>query len=378
MNNKFRSSWVKSLLLSLSVLLGVAAVGGAIVVYKLMQMQAGESQGAPPEMPTFVKLSQARPVSFRQNSSAIGTLVAPQWITLSNEVAGTVTQVNLAPGSIVEAGTVLLQMDISIELAQLESAKAAAKMANSKYARTQDAFRTGALTANEMDEAESEFTQSKARIAELEALIRKKTLIAPFRARVGLSDTHLGAYIPSGTKITSLQSVEDYLYVDFTLPQNVAHSVDVGQSITLYSGQTTLTAVVTALDSHTDKVTRNRMARAKIESTPSFMKPGDSVKVVVEYGPEVHAVAVPAESLRRTPSGSQIFVANKDEKGSLRAHQRNVQVIQTIGNDVAIFSGVQAGETVVTSGSFKLMDAGLLQVAGEAPAADTTKPSSES
>ncbi len=363
------------------MLAGVAAVGAGIVAYKQMQMKAMAEQDPPPEAPTFVKLAQAHPISFRQNSSAIGTLVAPQWITLSNEVAGTVTEVNLTPGAIAEAGTVLLKMDTSIEAAQLESAKAAAKMSRSKFARTQEAFRTGALTANEMDEAESEFTQSTSRIAELEAIIRKKTLIAPFRARVGLSDIHVGAYIPSGTKITSLQSAErdeDFLYVEFTMPQNVAHAVDVGQPVTLYSGQTTLTATISALDSHTDKVTRNRMARAKIESTPSFMKPGDSVKVAIEYGPEVHAVAIPAEALRRTPSGSQIFVATADDKGSLRAHQRTVQVIQTIGNEVAIFSGVQSGETVVTSGSFKLMESGLLQVAGEAPAADSTKTSSES
>ena len=367
---KTRSKWVVPLISSTLVLIGVGAVGGGLVAYKAWQIKKMGEEGAPPEMPTFVKLAEARPVSFRQNSSAVGTLIAPQWITLSNEVAGTVTHVNLSAGAVVKKGDVLLQLDTSIEVAQLQSAKAASKMAKSRFDRTQDAFKRAALTALELDEADSDRAQAEAKVIELEAIINKKTLTAPFDARIGLSDTHLGQYIPSGTKIATLQGTENYLFVDFTLPQSVAHVVDVGQQVTLHSGPTTLTATITAMDSQTDKVTRNRMARAKIESTPPFMKPGDSVKVLIEYGPEVHAVAVPAESLRRTPTGSQVFVAEKDKEGALRAKQRTVQVIQTIGNDVALFSGVQIGESVVGSGSFKLMSGGLLQVASEAQAGE--------
>lgn len=367
---KTRWSWIRPLAISLAILVAIAAVGGALVGLKAWQFQQMASQGPPPETPTAVQLAEAKPISFRQTTSAIGTLVAPQWVSLSNEIAGTVTRVNLHAGTKVKQGEVLLQLDTSIEEAQLLSAKAAAKAAQSRYQRTMEAFRSGALTPLERDEADSGLAQAEARVSELEALIQRKTLIAPFDAIVGLSDTHVGQYLPSGTRITMLQGTENFLFVDFTIPQEVAHEIDVGQAVSLQAGPTTLTANITALDSQTDRITRNRMVRAKIESAPSFLKPGDSVKVNVQYGPEVHAVGVPAEALRRTPFGSLVFVAKPDDAGQLRSQQRTVQVIQTLGNQVALFSGIQAGETVVTMGSFKLMDNGLLQVAGgEATAA---------
>lgn len=319
------------------------------------------AQAAPPEMPTFVSLAQAQEVSFRQSSSAIGTIVAPQSISLRNEIAGTVSHVNLSAGSIVEEGTILLQLDTSIEVAQLASAKSAAKMSQSKYQRTRDAFRASALTAAELEEAENELTQAGARVAELEAQIRRKTLTAPFRAQVGLSDTHLGQYLPSGTEIASLQGVQDYKYIDFTIPQMVAQAASIGQVVTIATSQTNYSATIEAFDSRADKLTRNLMARAKLSSAPPLMKPGDSVKVLIEYGPEIHAVAIPSEALRRTPSGAQVFVTITDDQGKLRASQRTVQVVQTLGGRVAINSGVQAGETVVASGSFKLINGGLLQ-----------------
>jgi membrane fusion protein, multidrug efflux system len=341
--------------------------------FKSWQLSQMAAQGAPPEAPTFVVLAEARPVSFRQSSSAIGTVVAPQSITLSNELAGTVSHVNLSAGSIVDEGTVLLKLDTSIEVAQLASATSAAKAAQSKYNRTRDAFRSNALTASELEEAENELAQANARVDELNAQIDKKTLTAPFRARVGLTDTHLGQYLPSGTVIASLQSVQDYMYVDFALPQVVAQAVSVGQSVTIITAQTTYSGAIEAFDSRADKVTRHLMTRAKLNSAPPFMKPGDSVKVLVEYGPEIHAVAVPAESVRRTPSATLVFTAQEDDKGNLRASQRSVQVIQSIGNNVAINSGIKAGESIVASGSFKLMEGGLLQTAGTGAASDSAQ-----
>lgn len=354
------------------MILGVLGIGAGLYYLKAWQLAQMAAQPPAPEPATFVSLAQARPVSFRQSSLAIGTVVAPQSITLSNEIAGTVTQVNLSAGSTVEAGTVLLQLDTSIELAQLSSAKSAAKVSQSKYNRTRDAYRANALTATELEEAENELTQANSKVAELEAQILKKTLTAPFRARVGLSNTHLGQYLPSGSLITSLQSVQDHVYIDFNMPQMVAQAVNVGQTVSITSGQTSYNATIEAFDSRADKQTRNLMARAKLDSPPPFLKPGDSVKVQVEYGSEIHAVAVPAEAIRRSPSGTLIYVAQQDDQGSLRAYQRTVQIVQSMGNQVAVYSGVQAGETIVTTGSFKLMEGGLLQVSGGKTATGST------
>ncbi len=354
------AKWVVPLFGSLAVFLGIGAVGYGLFAIKQYQFAQMAAQEAPPEAPNFVEMDTAHSISFRATSTAIGTIIAPRSILLSNEVPGTVVSTALTPGTIVEEGTVLLQLDISIEQAQLDSAQAAASIARSRFERTREAFQSRALTELELEEAQTQVLQADARVAELRAVIAKKTLVAPFKARIGLSDTHEGQYLPSGTQITSLQSVEGYVFVDFTIPQSVAPSLQPEQSIGLVAQDLPLNATIFALDSRTDKMTRNVMVRAKIANAPSYLQPGDSVRVQIEYGDEIQAVAIPAEALRRTPEGSLAFVAEKDASGQLRAKQRMVQVIRSIGNDVALLSGVKSGERVVTIGSFKLMPDSLL------------------
>lgn len=354
------AKWGVPLFGSLAVLTGIGAVGYGLFAIKQYQFAQMAAQELPPEAPNFVGMATAHSVSFRSSSAAIGTIIAPQSILLSNEVPGTVVSTTLAPGAVVEAGTVLLQLDISIEQAQLDSAQAAASIARSRFERTREAFQSRALTELELEEAQTQVLQADARVAELRAVIAKKTLVAPFKARIGLSDTHEGQYLPSGTQITSLQSVKDYMFVDFTIPQSVAPSLQPGQVISLIAQDLPLNATILALDSRTDKLTRNVMVRARIDNAPPYIQPGDSVRVQIEYGDEIQAVAIPVEALRRTPEGTLAFVVEDDGKGQLRAKQRMVQVIKSIGNEVALLSGVKSGERVVTIGSFKLMPDSLL------------------
>jgi membrane fusion protein, multidrug efflux system len=159
-----QKSTLTAVLSSIAVVAAVLAAGAGLVGFKVWQFKQMAAQDAPPEAPISVTVAQALPVSFRQHSSSIGTLVAAESITLSSEIAGTVVKIDMLPGAIVETGSVLVQLDISLEAAQLESAKAAAMIARSRLTRTRDAFKSGAVTPLEMDEAEGQFLQSQAAI----------------------------------------------------------------------------------------------------------------------------------------------------------------------------------------------------------------------
>ncbi len=357
---KKRSRWLGPLLGSIGVILAVGLVFAGLVGVKAWQVSHMEG-GPPPESPTSVELATAHSTTIRQSASAIGTVVAPRSIVLSNEVPGTVAKIQLVPGTIVDAGTVLVELDTSVEAAQLESAKASMKMAKSRYERTRQAQRNNALTEFELDEAESLLAQAQARMAELEAIIARKTLVAPFKSRVGISYTHEGQFLQSGTEITSLQSVDGFLYIDFTLPQHVSEFVTPGHPVRLNTDEHTYLATIEALDSRTDRLTRNLLARARLDAAPASMKPGDSVKVQIDYGPEIPAVAVPIEAVRRTPGGTNVFVTKTDDQGELRAYQRGVQIVRTSASEAIISTGIVDGDSVVATGSFKLLDGGLVQ-----------------
>lgn len=341
---------------SLAVIVSVAAVAGGIAWVKQKQMELAASGGGLGPMPETVTAYAVEPLSFRQSASAVGTVVAPRWITLRNEVAGAVSRITLESGAVVNQGDLMLELDKNVEQASLESAEARCKITESTYKRTKQAFAMKAVTDLEVEQAEAEYEQSIAERARLQAIIEKKTLRAPFRARAGIINVHRGQYLPEGTEITTLQGIDDYVHIDFMLPQTVADQVTVGQTVSLLHAEMKLYGVVDALDAKSDRATRNLMVRANLKSPPASLSPNDSVRVDVEYGPEIPAMTVPIESIRRTPSGAHVFVVDTDANGNKIASMRMVLPGRTIGNRQAIMNGLKEGEQVIADGSFKLRE----------------------
>lgn len=342
--------WLGSATLLLLTLGGI----GGLAFYKYNQLQAAMNMPPPPEQPISVMAVAAREISFRNSTTMIGTVLSPRSIVLSNEIAGTVSAIHFEPGQIVEKDQLLVELDTSVERAQLEAARARRKIADSAYKRIREAANSRAVTPSELDEAVAQLAQAAAQVDELQAVIDRKTLRAPFRSKVGLADTHPGQFLPSGFNIASLQGIEDYVYVDFMIPQSASDSVKVGDTVQLLVQSHQLHGEVTALDSQADRSSRNLMARATIASNPEFLLPGDSVKVFVEYGLQITKAAVPPEALRSAPMETFVFVIEPDEEQALRAYSRPVVPGPTIDGWLSILSGLEVGQQVVAEGSFKL------------------------
>ncbi len=233
-------------------------------------------------------------------------------------------------------------------------------MAESTLSRTRQAAKNRAVSELEVEEAESAYSQAAAEIVELEATIAKKTLVAPFPSRIGLSNTHVGQFLASGSQIVTLQSLEGYINVDFMVPQSAADFVEVGHPIKLADEHETYVATVSAIDAQADRSTRNLMVRAKLSPVPKHMLPGDSVRVIVEYGPELTTAAVPVEALRRAPMKAYVYVVEQDAEGNSRARERQVQVGQMVGDRFSVISGLDVGVDVIADGSFKVRDGALI------------------
>lgn len=348
--------WMGSIL----VLGSVLAIGGVLGWLKYQEIAAAMAAPPPPEQPIAVTLADSTNIEYRYNTTVIGTVLAPQSIMLSNEIAGTVAAINFKSGDTVQANQKLVELDTSVERAQLKSATAKLKMAKSTLSRVKQAATNRAVSELEVEEADTAFTQAEAEIAQLQAVIDKKTLVAPFAARIGLSNTHLGQFLPSGSQIVMLQSVEGFVNVDFMIPQSAADYVQLGNEVTLIDDSGSYIAKVSAIDAQADRSTRNLMVRAKLEPVPQQLLPGDSVRVLVEYGPVLNTAAVPVEAIRRAPMKSFVYVAEQDQEGKLRARARQVKVGQMVGDSFSILSGLEAGTSVVADGSFKLRESALI------------------
>jgi membrane fusion protein, multidrug efflux system len=314
-----------------------------------------------------VTVAVAKAREHRGTATSIGTVVALRSISLRNELPGTVRQVTLTPGQVVDAGTVLVRLDVSVEEAELKAQEAQAALAKTLLDRLQRASQNRAASEAEVDRARAERDVALAQIARTRAIIARKTIRAPFRARVGIADVHPGQYLNEGTQLTTLQGVDRAAHVDFTVAQSVAAELREGDRVDVFAGSDSSPTAgrIVAVDARIDPATRNATVRARIEGAANAPAPGASVRVRVPVGPRRTAVAIPVSALRKGPGGDHVFVIAPDKDGKTRAHVRQVESGTMLGDEVVIHAGLSAGDQVAASGSFKLREEVLVAITGD-------------
>jgi membrane fusion protein (multidrug efflux system) len=357
--------WITS-----AVLLGILLLTGAgLAAYKAAA--ASDAAAAAAAMPEPMEVVAAAPAVEREHratTTAVGTVLALRSITLRNELPGTVRRVRLTPGQIVDSGTVLVALDVDVEQADLSAQRAQVDLARTTVERLGRLLNSQAVSQEEMDRARAELTVAEAQVERTRAIIERKTIRAPFRARVGIADVHPGQYLDGGTELTTLQGVADAAHVDFAVSQDVAARLARGDRVRVIAGDTAgVMARIVAVDARVDPTTRNATVRARIEGGAA-PAPGASVRVEVPVGPSGTAVAIPVGALRKGPGGDHVFVLTADSAGQTRAHARPVRSGPALGDQVLILSGLAAGEQVAASGSFKLREGVKVMVAPPQPA----------
>jgi membrane fusion protein (multidrug efflux system) len=351
------------------------ALAVALATWKSVSISNANAAAAhQPEPMEVISAATAEAREHRRTTTSIGTVVALRSITVRNELPGTVRYTHLNPGDVVNEGAVLVALDVSVEKADLQAQQAQLKLAETQLARMQRMVEKKAAAEQELDAARAQFDVAAAQIARTEAVIARKTIRAPFRALVGISDVHEGQYLNEGTELTTLQGVADAAYVDFTVAQQVGAALRKGAPVNVYTTESAepIKAQVLALDSRVDSNTRNTMVRARIANTSNSPSPGASVRVEVPVGGARNVVAIPASALRKGPGGDHVFVLF-EANGQTRVKVRPVIVDALQGDQVVISSGLEAGERVAASGAFKLRESALVALsnppaAGSAPA----------
>jgi membrane fusion protein, multidrug efflux system len=356
--------WIGSLLL----IVAVVSVGVGLAAWKYASIQKSYAASAnQPEPMESVTVAVVKEVEHRLTATSIGTVLALRSITVRNELPGTVRQVRLTPGQVVDTGMVLVALDVSVEEAELKAQEAQAALSTTVLNRRQNLSQDQATTQEEVDRARADRDIALAQIARTKAIIARKTIRAPFRARVGMADLHPGQYLNEGAELTTLQGIDDAVHVDFTVAQQVAADLRKGDSVEVsVAGQSSpIAATIVAVDARIDSTTRNAMVRARIEGAAHAPSPGSSVRVRVPIGLSRKAVAIPVSAMRKGPGGDQVFVIEPDKEGKTRAHVRQVESGAMVGDEVMIHAGLSAGSLVAASGSFKLRDGVLVATAGE-------------
>ena len=360
-----------------AVVVLVALLGGGFALHIQKLIAASPKPG-----PQTVTAARVEALEWQPQVGAVGTMVAVRGVDVTTEIAGLVRSIEFKSGQEVKAGAVLVQLNADSDIAQLRSLQAAADLAATTLARDKEQLAVEAIAQAQVDSDESDLKSRRALVAQQQATIAKKTIVAPFSGRLGITTVNPGQYLNPGDKIVTLQTI-DPIYIDFYLPQKQVGGVVLGQVVNVstdsYPG-TNFPGRITAINAKVDTATRNVLVEATLPNAKRQLLPGMFANVAVEIGEKRRYLTLPQTAITYNPYGSTVFTVRPKSEveaearaasgaasgatvaapaasgagDSLVAQQVFVTTGETRGDQVAVLKGLKEGQMVVTSGQVKL------------------------
>ncbi|MDO9106195.1 MAG: efflux RND transporter periplasmic adaptor subunit [Methylovulum sp.] len=349
----------KRMLIMLTVVgLVLGAVFGFIEFKGRMIKQFMTTQGEPPQT---VSTMTANYQNWLPKLAAVGSVRASQGVDLSAEVAGVVNEIHFKQGDNVTIHAPLLQLRADNDLAKLKSLAATAELARITYRRNEAQLNAKAISQQTLDADKANLDVALANVAEQQALVDKKTIRAPFTGQLGIRAVDVGQYLDAGTSISTLQAL-DTVFVDFFLPQQALAVLKTGQNVTVktdtYPGQD-FTGAISVINPKVELNTRNVQIRATLKNPDHRLLPGMYTTVDIAIGEAQRHITLPRSAVSFNPFGATVYlVVNKgtsdQSPAKAIAKQSFVTTGETRGDQIAVLTGVNEGDTVVTSGQIKL------------------------
>ena len=292
---------------------------------------------------------------------AVGSLNAAQGVMLRPEVSGRVAQFGFVEGQRVRRGQLLVQLDDTLQQAQLKQSEAQSSIARTNLQRSRELLAQGFVSQSAVDQNAAALEVAEAQVALARAQLARMKIVAPFDATTGIRKASVGDYLKDGADIVSLEDLSS-LTVDFSLPERYVARVRTGQPV-----EVSLDAVpgrsfkgrIDALDSSVDANGRALLVRARVENPGGQLRPGMFARPRVVFSTRENALVVPEEALVPLGGKQYVFKLGTGTAGPV-AQRVEVQLGLRLPGKVELLSGVAAGDVVVTAGQARLR--------GEAPA----------
>jgi membrane fusion protein (multidrug efflux system) len=329
--------------------------------------------------PQTVSTVTAAKAAWQPQIRAVGTLRAVRGADLSAQAAGVVDSIEFDSGNDVPAGKVLLKLRPNDDYAKLDQLEAAAELAAQSLKRDQEQFAAQAVSQAVIDTDVSTLKSARAQVAAQRALIDEKIVKAPFAGRLGIRQIDLGQYLAAGATIVTLQALDPIL-IDFYVPQQALKDVRPGEAVTAdvdtFPG-VAFPGVIESINSKVDPASRNVQIRASFKNTDHRLVPGMFASVAIDAGAAASEITLPQTAISYAPYGNTVFVVEHGTSGGTArdtVQQRFVKLGETRGDQVAVLSGVAAGDVVVSAGQMKLRNGTAIAINNAVQPTDEPKP----
>ena len=359
---------------------GIAVASGAAWWYqqpKSSQGSAGGSSAASPPAapaqgaasangggkPPTVEVASVELTRLVDDTQAVGSLRSRRGVVLRPEVSGRITQLNFVDGQRVRKGQVLVQFDDQLPLAQVQQSLAELSIARANQKRNQELVAQNFISQRSLDESAANLQVAEAKLALAKATAARLKIVAPFDGIAGIRQVNVGDYLKDGADIVNIEDIEA-IYVDFRLPERFQSKIKRGQTAVLdidaLPGRP-YTAQIQAIDPLIDANGRSVGVRGCIDNRQLQLRPGMFARVNTVFGVRENARVIPEEAI--VPLGGRQFViklqGNPNEQ--TRTTQRvEVKVGLRSPGKVEILSGLEPGETVITTGQQRVQRDGTV------------------
>ncbi|WP_081577641.1 efflux RND transporter periplasmic adaptor subunit [Acidithiobacillus thiooxidans] len=354
------------------VIIGLLIVFGGIFGFKaFVNNKIAEAMAHMPKPVDTVSAAKAKIVHWHPQLRAVASLAAVQGVDVTPQIAGNVTAIHFHSGQYVQAGTPLVQIDDSNQLAELASDQAQLRLAAINLHRDRKLMATRAVSQSQLDSDQATYQTDVAAIKDIRATLNKLAIRAPFSGYLGIRQVNMGQYLTPGTKIVDLQSWSP-LYANFTLPQSDLQNIQVGTPVQIQTdalpGQT-FSGKVTALGSAVNNSTRQIDVQATIDNPKNQLRPGLFGELTVVRDTAESVLVVPVSAISYNTFGDYVYVIHKEKKDG-KSQDVAVQQVIKPGKQrdgmVAILSGLKQGDMVVTAGQVKLVNGSLVTISHDA------------
>lgn len=340
----------KAIVISSLVLFLALLVILKLTVYSKPEVTGGPGRGGAGGRTLKVNVIVVQPTEMTGTVRTVGTILPNEEVTLVSEVNGRVTSIHFREGATVKKGDLLVKINDSELQAQYEKARSRKKILEDREYRERILLEKNATSRELYDAALNELNANKADLDLIAAQIEKTEIRAPFYGVTGLRYISEGAYVNPAIMITTLQKM-DSVKIDFSLPERYFGVVGTGDRInfTLDGIKGKFTAKIYAIEPKIDFTTRSLKARAVAVNPGNAIPGGAFADIELPMVRSAGSIVLPAEVITPDVLGYKVFIYSDG-----KAVPKPVEIGFRDEKQVIITSGLEAGDTVITSGIINL------------------------
>jgi membrane fusion protein (multidrug efflux system) len=278
--------------------------------------------------------------------SVSGSLLAFEEVSLMSEMAGRVVSINLPEGKMVKKGSLLVKLFDDDLQANLKKMLIEQAIQEKILKRQTELLKANGISQNDYDQTYLQLNSIKANIDIQKSLIRKTEVLAPFDGVIGLRNISLGAQVSPSTVLASIR-MENKLKLDFSIPEKYSSEIKQGLKLkfTIHGDDTPFDATVMATEGGIDASTRNLKVRAMVNSNSKKLVAGGFATIQLRLGENKNALLIPTQAIIPQERYKNIIIVKNG-----MAHFVKVTTGIRKASNIEITDGIQAGDTVVTTG----------------------------